>query len=520
MRRLINISAIGTVQVCAASLATLLMLSDLGCVAPSSAGTAGSTAADPAAAAATTMAAQSALLTSILSPDGTARNNAVCDPFGATPNTDIAHGLSASLYYLTPDQPQYTNVNSYLQHGHTSNTNLFFNQLNVPTRLFSAGFMAQDGSLLKDPSGNTLFEYFALHFESEIRLSSKNQPGNYQFAVLSDDGSILQINESGQAAGNFETLINNDGTHASLLGCATKAVTMTSDTRLPIKLDYYQGPRYHIALMLLWRFIPDTNNTCRNNGGQPAAKDLADVACGQSGNGTFFDYNKVPSAPQAPFIGMLARGWQVVPADNFYLPETQSNPCSGTCYVDRFDHSGIGKFKLSHDNVDQKSIHSVIDGDDNTSNFDSDDKVVNIKELDHGRGCGDDSDSHTHEVIINYCLNPTPTPSPSVTPSPSPQPSPSVTPSATPTPSPTPSLTPSPTPTPTPTATPTPSVTPSPTPTPTPTPSVTPSPSVTPTPSPSVTPSPTPTPSPSVTPSPSPTPTCTSFGCGGGALGV
>ena len=45
-------------------------------------------------------------------------------------------------------------------------------------------------------------------------------------------------------------IIDNDGVHA------TKAVTTTMDLtagQKAIAVDYFQGPRYHITLQLLWK---------------------------------------------------------------------------------------------------------------------------------------------------------------------------------------------------------------------------------------------------------------------------
>jgi hypothetical protein len=95
------------------------------------------------------------------------------------------------------------------------------------------------------------------------------------------------------------------------MGCATRAVDLSQPLKL--KVDYYQGPRYHIAMMLLAR---------------PWNGSHQDVACGQSGNAKFFDSTVDPPAPTAFYQGLASRGWQVLQPTSYRLPAVvQSNPC-------------------------------------------------------------------------------------------------------------------------------------------------------------------------------------------------
>ena len=241
----------------------------------------------------------------------------VCDPFRSGGVSTAEQGILGSLSYLQNSAPRANNIADFEKYGTPVDVELFFNQLNVPTRMFDQGFQTQNGTALLDPQGNTLYEWFMLHFETNIRLSFADSPGNYQFAVLSDDGSIVQIN---QGTG-YEVLINNDGVTASRLGCATQTVSMDATTSLPMKLDYFQGPRYNIALVLLWRRIPDT--ACG------LTTPFVDPMCGQSGNDVYFDPTQVPSVPTDNWIQLLDRGWNVLNPANFYLPTTVvSNPCA------------------------------------------------------------------------------------------------------------------------------------------------------------------------------------------------
>jgi hypothetical protein len=264
-------------------------------------------------------------------PSPTSSVPVVCDPLGPSSGTATSsNGLLAHLYYTPAGGNTYADVESYINNDPVAPADLFFNQLNVPTRSFSEGFSTTTGTVLVDPeTGNTLYEWFALHFESQIQLGATDHPGRYQFAVLSDDGALLWLD---QGATPNTPFINNDGETPSRLRCATSginfsaATTSTPGTLIPMKLDYFQGPRYNIALMLLWREIP----SCGANGVDTGA-DLYDEACNQAGNDTFFIWENDPATPTDLWLGMLSRGWKVLSPDNYVLPTAQgvtTNPCA------------------------------------------------------------------------------------------------------------------------------------------------------------------------------------------------
>ena len=94
---------------------------------------------------------------------------------------------------------------------------------------------------------------------------------------------------------------------------------MTRDTKLETEVLYYQGPRFHISNVLLWRKLADGVNA-----GQ-------DAKCGVEGNEYWFDPNN-NSRPTVQYSNLFNRGWNVVSQGNFYLPteaneSTQYNPC-------------------------------------------------------------------------------------------------------------------------------------------------------------------------------------------------
>jgi len=249
-------------------------------------------------------------------------NKVVCDPFGGGGNTSPKQGIKAELFYRSAGQPRYYKAQDYVAHTTKSPQDLFFADINVPTRMFNTGFSTQTSGVLKDDSGNTLIEFFGLQMRTSIRLSQDDEEGIYEFALLSDDGSIMRIKNGS----NWSEVISNDGDHPTRLGCSTTEIEMKRDTKLETEILYYQGPRFHISNLLLWRKL-DPNN--------PVAGQ--DARCGLTGNHTWFNPDK-NSQPTNEWNNLLKRGWKVVHSSNFYLPEEVGegtyNPCTpGTAPV-------------------------------------------------------------------------------------------------------------------------------------------------------------------------------------------
>jgi PA14 domain-containing protein len=102
---------------------------------------------------------------------------------------------------------------------------VYSNRLNIPPQRFEAGF----------PGITDRFEWFAVDYNGEFWIEN---PGVYQFSLLSDDGALLRI--------DGKVVIDMDGLHT--------AVKLTAKAELTrgvhrIRLSYFQGPRYMVALV-------------------------------------------------------------------------------------------------------------------------------------------------------------------------------------------------------------------------------------------------------------------------------
>jgi hypothetical protein len=242
----------------------------------------------------------------------------ICDPF-AGPLGLCKGGLVGEIYYLNQAQQSTFNslrpktVNFYFTDGTKLNAVVNLLSLFGSTRRFNLGFPTADGNLVKDDQGNTLVEYFAFNLATVIHLdvdnsdvSKRDEPGYYQFATISDDGTLLNVKRT--VTGTWEVLVNNDGNHATRMGCATDTIQFDADTRLPAQIQYYQGPRDYIALTLMWRKV---------SGPIPQ-----ESYCGQASSDLFFGPYPHDDFSNAHAFGQLTeRGWKVLSERNFIAPQ-------------------------------------------------------------------------------------------------------------------------------------------------------------------------------------------------------
>ena len=134
--------------------------------------------------------------------------------------------------------------------------------------------------------------------------------GRYEFALLSDDGSLLELDTDGDK--QFELIVDNDGLHSTRLGCSSIAVNLKHKQLLPLQLKYYQGPRTHIALTLLARKLADNEMP-----GQ-------DAYCGHASSKDYYgadpaeSNNYVPNYDKSYFGDLTRRGW-FVPQNEMFL---------------------------------------------------------------------------------------------------------------------------------------------------------------------------------------------------------
>jgi hypothetical protein len=132
-----------------------------------------------------------------------------------------ASGLCGQVYHLRPGTLELPNFKRLKPVG-----TIYTNSLNIPPRNFTEGF----------PGVTKRFEWFAIDYTGRFWIE---EPGKYSFALLSDDGSKLYIDD--------RTVIDNDGTHSPLVLYGTAKL---SGGIHKIRVSFFQGPRTSLALML------------------------------------------------------------------------------------------------------------------------------------------------------------------------------------------------------------------------------------------------------------------------------
>lgn len=262
-------------------------------------------------------------------------NKVICDPLegGGVPTPPPPqNGIAAELAYLPPATSPFENSGDYFIRGMRSTQQLFFQDLFVPTRLFQEGFSTQTSDVIRNDMGEKLIENFGLRFKTTLKLVGEQTDGNYEFAVLSDDGVTVKAVSGEQK----QTLIDNDGVHPTRMGCASTTLSLSKTAGQDFEITYHQGPRYHISLVMLWRKATST-------------KTKADVNCGVTGNNTWFDPDH-GSTPQKAYKDLLARGWAPIPKANYFLPAVEDiNPCTpgSPLAITDFKMTGSGKNQIS-----------------------------------------------------------------------------------------------------------------------------------------------------------------------------
>jgi len=130
-------------------------------------------------------------------------------------------GLEGKVYFLNPKTEELPNFSRMKPEGKVYTTSL-----NVWPQSFDEGF----------PNLTDRFEWFGIEYSGRFWIEN---PGQYRFSLLSDDGSKLRI--------DGKLLINNDGVHRATAASASAMLTRGTHE---ITVDYFQGPRFAVALVL------------------------------------------------------------------------------------------------------------------------------------------------------------------------------------------------------------------------------------------------------------------------------
>lgn len=139
--------------------------------------------------------------------------------FGTT--VVVPGGLVGVIYYIPPWTTSFPFFQTLGSVGI-----IYTSSLNVPPRNFMEGF----------PGITDRYEWFAIDYGGRFWIE---KPGTYQFALTSDDGSKLFIDD--------EVVIDNDGIHPPQT--RTNRIALSGGVHR-IRVCYFQGPGDKVALIL------------------------------------------------------------------------------------------------------------------------------------------------------------------------------------------------------------------------------------------------------------------------------
>lgn len=242
----------------------------------------------------------------------------ICDPFSPGNVISPEFGLRGKIFAESDAAigPTLTSSFQYFTPARQQNADLFMQAINVPGRRWSSGFATPGGEVLKitvNGQETNLVEWFAIQAESFVVLSETDSLGKKQLAIISDDGSTLELKNESLA---YEPFISNEGVHAQKLKVSQGVFNFSArDQKFPIRINYFQGPRHHIALQLLWRDVPNTSS-----------QSLAEPLNGQTGSEHFWDTRVDPPVETSAYTELLSRGWRPLKRENFML-QSGSNRC-------------------------------------------------------------------------------------------------------------------------------------------------------------------------------------------------
>jgi hypothetical protein len=139
--------------------------------------------------------------------------------FGTT--VVISGALQGEIYYIPPGTPRLPKFDRIAPVGA-----IYTDSLNIPPRDFTEGF----------PGVTSRFEWFAIDYRGRFWIEKS---GRYQFELMSDDGSILNVDD--------RVLIDNDGLHPPKT--RANAITLSAGIHR-IRVSYFRGTRLQVALVL------------------------------------------------------------------------------------------------------------------------------------------------------------------------------------------------------------------------------------------------------------------------------
>jgi hypothetical protein len=139
--------------------------------------------------------------------------------FGTT--VVVPGGFEGVVYHISRNSKAIPDLRRIKPQG-----KIYVSTLNIPLRDFTEGF----------PGVTKRQEWFAIEYTGRFWIE---KPGPYRFALTSDDGSRLYIDD--------HTVVDNDGIHPAVTKSGSVELSGGIHT---MRVQYFQGPRLQVALVL------------------------------------------------------------------------------------------------------------------------------------------------------------------------------------------------------------------------------------------------------------------------------
>jgi hypothetical protein len=162
----------------------------------------------------------SCLLTLLLFTGISVTYSAPQGSFGSSTRT-AGTELEGKIYYLPENTEMLPNFDLLKPIG-----SIYTSVIDVAPRSFEEGF----------PGVSERIEWFGIVYTGKFGIT---RPGQYQFRLISDDGSKLFI--------DGKQVINNDGVHPP--NDVDGSISLSAGNHT-IRVEYFQGPRFDLALQL------------------------------------------------------------------------------------------------------------------------------------------------------------------------------------------------------------------------------------------------------------------------------
>lgn len=150
--------------------------------------------------------------------------NLIGDEDIGIPDDGEIQGITGNVFELPANTKKLPDLDAM-----TPVAKVVVSNLDIPERAWSSGF----------PGVRDLVEWFAISFRGRLIVE---EGGQCSFKLTSDDGANLYL--------DGQKLIDNDGLHPTRSRTGSAHLTAGEHD---FRVDYYQGPRYHITLQLYWR---------------------------------------------------------------------------------------------------------------------------------------------------------------------------------------------------------------------------------------------------------------------------